>query len=1210
MRVVIAIKSTGGRGAARAARYISERDRDPEREGESPRLLFSEYEEKLTYRKANQSLSNGHGTPDKDDLIHFSTSFLPEDYEQLGENDKERKERLREVAREALSELKDELNASEWRWVAGIHLNTEHPHLHILISKEISNRDTGGIRRLGRIPKRLLPHRESTPEGTTVPVEGKIGKYFIAALDRHIERTREIAELHRSSNRSSAPATFTKLVIEQSAPLRDVSFNNKPLVRVSRRHPCPVCNKPSWCSTSPDRTLVICMRVQSPHETRNGGYVHILNESFDKTNLSIPRLVEVVQTERADIQQRDVVYRALLESLSLNERDKTNLMARGLDEATIEQNGYRSLPSPLQTAETVRRLDQSLLAGVPGFYREDGKWLLNIDDWHQGFLVPVKDESGRIEGFQIRRIQSEPRYVWLSSKNKTQGTSSGAPVHFCNASRIKEQGEVIITEGALKADIIGHYLDRSVISVQGVMSFPAEFGQQLKEKFPELRQVNIAFDADSKRKPEVQRAIERLELVLEQAGFKVAVLKWQERDGKGLDDYLQTKLGDNFTQASWSEGNAEPFQVLQEIGWVSLTKGVGVAIAVADERKDSIKVLKLDETIKKGQWLRTTSDAHNVSTSWDGYSKPDSVDNSFTQPPASLEHLSDRLLLGEAIVADVRHEIALLSYEKAVKGGEGFRFQVRDESTGEVRQISEMDVKRHADARGQRTADENNLHSARERRELQQQVSQQDIAKHTDTLQALSNIRNKVVAKLAKELEVAQRKYALTEPRATTVIQKYQSRGEELPAPLISRDALVELQDRAINNGLAERVTTLEQLRVALSQEHNQPLRKDGEAGRLIAQLFIAQSEVSAKRERASAFDQSKHLQRWEIGKERWSLVDLDRVIAIKKDEARFFGKYNLHLDSNVRRQASDEASRLTQIRTEVVERIQERNNLLHNEMRQAQKLTEVLTNIYQIERDSYAQKGQALPEPKFTGEEIERIASNAETTRDTQLLRQLYEYEKRFEQRGETPDIKKSECLLQRLMAREITAEINLNKSSERLKNYEERRDIQPLAIADKEGNITIHTLKEAELHSVIQRMLRPFIERTADREHRGNIKTASVEYHQKLVSDFQKSRDYYQAAREITAEVRNEIHSQEGLEKILQPVFTAKERINLEIYAERQTDALERERYLNLAHPGSVEQHHQEHDVHLAHSQERSNENVLAVVRSFFTHGSARGR
>jgi hypothetical protein len=54
MRVVFHIISTGGGGGgSRATRYISERDKDPTREGPGARPLFSEDREGLTYRKAD-----------------------------------------------------------------------------------------------------------------------------------------------------------------------------------------------------------------------------------------------------------------------------------------------------------------------------------------------------------------------------------------------------------------------------------------------------------------------------------------------------------------------------------------------------------------------------------------------------------------------------------------------------------------------------------------------------------------------------------------------------------------------------------------------------------------------------------------------------------------------------------------------------------------------------------------------------------------------------------------------------------------------------------------------------------------------------------------------------------------------------------------------------------------------------------------------------
>src|SRR5262249_12562568 len=103
MRVVFHIISTGGGGgASRATRYISERDQDPTREGPGAPPLFSEDREGLTYRKANGILDPKTGEPEKDDLLHVTVSVEESDFDKLGDNEKERQERFREVIREGM----------------------------------------------------------------------------------------------------------------------------------------------------------------------------------------------------------------------------------------------------------------------------------------------------------------------------------------------------------------------------------------------------------------------------------------------------------------------------------------------------------------------------------------------------------------------------------------------------------------------------------------------------------------------------------------------------------------------------------------------------------------------------------------------------------------------------------------------------------------------------------------------------------------------------------------------------------------------------------------------------------------------------------------------------------------------------------------------------------------------------------------------------
>jgi phage/plasmid primase-like uncharacterized protein len=160
-------------------------------------------------------------------------------------------------------------------------------------------------------------------------------------------------------------------------------------------------------------------------------------------------------------------------------------------------------------------------------------------DFGAGIFVPVRDERGRIQGCQIRRDEpgDGPRYIWFSSNSYTGGTSSGSPVHYSKPHLIKDADEVVITEGALKADIVAHFLGQPVIAAAGVNNFGATFAEDLHEKFSHIKAATIAFDSDFKTKAPVRSALDTLRTQLRRAGFKVNVALWPDK-WKGLDDYL------------------------------------------------------------------------------------------------------------------------------------------------------------------------------------------------------------------------------------------------------------------------------------------------------------------------------------------------------------------------------------------------------------------------------------------------------------------------------------------------------------------------------------------------------------------------------------------------------------------------------------------------------------------------------------------------
>lgn len=235
----------------------------------------------------------------------------------------------------------------------------------------------------------------------------------------------------------------------------------------------------------------------------------------------------------APIKTRDKVYRAFLDKLVLEPHHRKNLLKRGLSWEQTVKNLYKSLPAePQERQEICKKLIEEghNLKGIPGFYQteKDGNWDF-VD--YEGFLIPVKDVQGRIQGFQIRLDEEKDRkYVWFSSRDKLNGT----PAHAWQGVHGEPSEVVIITEGPLKADV-AHYLSGyTFVSVPGVNAIK---GIEVILKDLGAEKIYIAFDMDLLTNPAVKKAKERLEELLIKTGFDVRTKTWDSRY-KGIDDYL------------------------------------------------------------------------------------------------------------------------------------------------------------------------------------------------------------------------------------------------------------------------------------------------------------------------------------------------------------------------------------------------------------------------------------------------------------------------------------------------------------------------------------------------------------------------------------------------------------------------------------------------------------------------------------------------
>jgi hypothetical protein len=216
MAVLVKVAKPPGGSTGGGSRYLAERELDRERESRETRQLFSGREDNLTPWRADKFLKGEADRLLSDDIHHIIISTLPEEFERLGENDRERVAALREVTREALVRIfAQELEGCESRWVGAVHLHTKLPHAHILLHKEITDPTTGEKKLLKTIPRGWLAARGSTLNDEDPASLGRLSQRFTEAL---AERSKPF---RRIEIRDAAGATVVSREAIDGAAVRD-----------------------------------------------------------------------------------------------------------------------------------------------------------------------------------------------------------------------------------------------------------------------------------------------------------------------------------------------------------------------------------------------------------------------------------------------------------------------------------------------------------------------------------------------------------------------------------------------------------------------------------------------------------------------------------------------------------------------------------------------------------------------------------------------------------------------------------------------------------------------------------------------------------------------------------------------------------------------------------------------------------------------------
>jgi hypothetical protein len=538
----------------------------------------------------------------------------------------------------------------------------------------------------------------------------------------------------------------------------------------------------------------------------------------------------------------------------------------------------------------------------------------------------------------------------------------------------------------------------------------------------------------------------------------------------------------------------------------------------------------------------------------------------------------ERYTIGRALIARGEVERLTRALDDAREHGDKRRFRIHDESRGRSRWISEFDIRRRADARAARQVEEQKILDREKRRGARQSSYERDLHRHGHTVSNHRAVLDKTIGKLEQELREARQTYAGLRNDALRIIRVCERAGRPLPVPLLNPKELFTLEAQAVSAKKPDRLLSLERIRFSLAEERGEPARTEREAARLRGQLVVARTDERVRYKRLDDFERSRHLTRWEIDGEKWSLAEVDRGVREQEGRLRLVGRPQdlrrrrrhaplgekvqiillgklSNLPPSGRRRAAAELARLSDVRARVEHQISERRETLKAELSETSRMADCIQQLWNRESDSRRSRGEPLSAPAFSRGELNRFEANARLLKDADLLRDFQTYESDHVERmppGKRPSVEERAG---RAIAREIVAEAAVREAEARLRDFGERREFTPVIVGegtDHEQTASLHDFREPP--SAARRLAAKAFESDEHREARGEVEAAIEDHHARLQSEYGRALACFEVAQMTAAAAREEFRAA-GVENPA-PVFTRKEINVLELFAERQPD------------------------------------------------------
>lgn len=334
------------------------------------------------------------------------------------------------------------------------------------------------------------------------------------------------------------------------------------------RTDCPVCGKPNaymnktkyafHCFSCGTKGGILQFYKTAKKLSTNKEAFNELNKAFKQLSPEEKKMIEkqkAISVGNVTCSSSELLNKYnsnLLDSFTLSNEDKKELLSRGMTTAQIESLRFISVPVTLKSAAK-KMLKEDYLPlcktaikrksiNIPGlFVKTNGEMECIYMARHpSGIMIPVIDRHGKVVMFQIRRhalpenatdIQKKKyhKYVQFSSGFKDSGCSTGGikKIHHVgfNFNSDKTPNTVCITEGCLKADVSSCLDKKAYIAVLGVNNL-----NNMEEEIKYLIQhgtkvFRIRLDMDFMNNEAVSSAMVKLNEIFQTLGVISVAIK-------------------------------------------------------------------------------------------------------------------------------------------------------------------------------------------------------------------------------------------------------------------------------------------------------------------------------------------------------------------------------------------------------------------------------------------------------------------------------------------------------------------------------------------------------------------------------------------------------------------------------------------------------------------------------------------------------------